>query len=395
MEVIFERLDAGQLVSPNPCRKVFGTAGGVIGRGEECDWAIPDNERLLSKRHARVSFQGGMFFLTDISGNGVFHRKNGTRLPKGERVPIRDGDIYVMGECELLARLMVRSGNGTSEASRSVSTGNFIPDNAFVGLDPLIGLDQQERVFSEIDGLIDPSGMPAYGSGRSDHVRTDMENLRLPELVEADNQPEPLLTPEPCESAREDFWLRFGNSLGMDLGDLDDEAREALAVNVALLLKQSVDGLQQSLRTRSELKNELRLAQTFFQGPRKNPLKYTDDALPMLLQPGVPFQLSASEAIARSFDDLRAHQVALLAASRATMRGVLEHFSPRQLVLRMEREQRPLIRTSGGLWRAFGRYHQALCENDDWVERLLARDFAKAYEEQVRLVSTLQNDLHG
>jgi type VI secretion system protein ImpI len=105
--------------------------------------------------------------------------------------------------------------------------------------------------------------------------------------------------------------------------------------------------------------------------------------------------LSASEAIARSFDDLRAHQVALLAASRATMRGVLEHFSPRQLVSRMEREQRPLIRTSGGLWRAFGRYHQALCEDDDWVERLLARDFAKAYEEQVRLVSTLQNDLHG
>lgn len=109
----------------------------------------------------------------------------------------------------------------------------------------------------------------------------------------------------------------------------------------------------------------------------------------------MPLQLSASEAITRSFNDLQAHQVALLAATRSTLRTVLEHFSPRQLVLRMEREQRPLISTSGGHWRAFGRYHQALCEDDDWVERLLARDFAKAYEEQVRLVSTLQNDLHG
>lgn len=395
MEVIFERLDAGQFVSPSPCRKIFGTAGGVIGRGEDCDWVIPDSDRLLSKRHARVSFQGGAFFLTDISGNGVSHRRSGARLPRGEPVPIKDGDTYVMGECELLARLVARSGNSIPKADRSVSTGNFIPDDAFVGLDPLETLDQHERVFSGIDGLTRPSTMSAYGSEPSDPVRADMESLRLPELVEADNEPEPASPPEPFKPTREEFWQRFGNSLGMDLGDFDEQARETLAVNVAQLLKQSVQGLQQSLRTRSELKSELRLAQTFFQGPRKNPLKYTDDALPILLQPGAPFQLPASEAISCSFHDLQAHQVALLAASRSTLRAVLEHFSPRQLVLRMGREQRPLISTSGGHWRAFGRYHQALCEDDDWAERLLARDFAKAYEEQVRLVSTLQNDLHG
>jgi type VI secretion system protein ImpI len=395
VEVIFERLDARQFGSPNPCRKIFGTAGGVIGRGEDCDWVIPDSERLLSKRHARVSFQGGMFSLTDISGNGISHRRNGARLPKGEPVPIKDGDIYVMGECELLARLVIRSGNNIPEADRSVFGGNLIPDDAFMGLDPLEGLDRQEHVFSGIDGLINPSAMPAYGSGCSDPVRADMESLRLPELVDADNELAPLLTPQPCEPARQDFWQRFGQSLGMDLGDMDEEARQALAVNVAQLLKQSVQGLQQSLRTRSELKSELRLAQTFFQGSRKNPLKYTDDVLPILLQPGVPLQLSASEAITRSFHDLQAHQVALLAASRSTLHAVLEHFSPHQLVLRMGREQWPLINTSGGHWRAFGRYHQGLCEDDDWVERLLARDFAKAYEQQVRLVSTLQNDLNG
>nr|WP_269807945.1 type VI secretion system-associated FHA domain protein TagH [Pseudomonas agronomica] len=388
-------MDARQFVSPNPCRKIFGMAGGVIGRGEACDWVIPDSERLLSKRHAQVSFRGGVFFLTDISGNGISHRRSGARLPKGEPVPIKDGDIYVMGECELLARLVARSGNSIPEADRSVSTGNFIPDDAFVGLDPLEALDRPERAYSEIDELINPSAIPAYGSGRLDPARADRESLRLPELVDADNELAPLPAPEPSKPVREDFWQRFGHSLGMDLGDMDEEAREALAVNVAQLLRQSVRGLQQSLRTRSELKSELRLAQTFFQGPRKNPLKYTDDALPMLLQPGAPLQLSASEAIARSFHDLQAHQVALLAASRSTLHAVLEHFSPRQLVLRMGREQKPLISTSGGHWRAFGRYHQGLCEDDDWIERLLARDFAKAYEEQVRLVSTLQNDLHG
>jgi type VI secretion system protein ImpI len=33
--------------------------------------------------------------------------------------------------------------------------------------------------------------------------------------------------------------------------------------------------------------------------------------------------------------------------------------------------------------------------SDDWSERLFARDFAQAYEEQVRLIATLNTDLQG
>jgi type VI secretion system protein ImpI len=63
--------------------------------------------------------------------------------------------------------------------------------------------------------------------------------------------------------------------------------------------------------------------------------------------------------------------------------------SRQQLTLRFERDNKPLLATSGRRWRAFGRYHQALRQDDDWSERLLARDFAQAYEEQIRLISTL------
>jgi type VI secretion system protein ImpI len=158
------------------------------------------------------------------------------------------------------------------------------------------------------------------------------------------------------------------------------------------LLKQSIGGLQQSLRTRSELKNELRLAQTLVQGTHKNPLKFavdTGEALDILLQPNKPGQMPAGQAISRAFHDLQAHQLALLTASRAAVRCTLEHFSPQQLTLRFERDNKPLLATSGSRWRAYGRYHQALRQDDDWSERLLARDFAQAYEEQIRLISTL------
>jgi type VI secretion system protein ImpI len=77
------------------------------------------------------------------------------------------------------------------------------------------------------------------------------------------------------------------------------------------------------------------------------------------------------------------------------LRATLEHFSPRQLMLRLALGDKPLVNTSGRYWRAYGRYHQSLCQDDEWTERLLARDFAQAYEEQIRLVSTLHNDRHG
>jgi type VI secretion system protein ImpI len=87
--------------------------------------------------------------------------------------------------------------------------------------------------------------------------------------------------------------------------------------------------------------------------------------------------------------------LALLTASRAAVRCTLEHFSPQQLTLRFERDNKPLFTTSGSRWRAYGRYHHALCQDDDWSERLLTRDFAQVYEEQIRLISTLNADYQG
>ncbi|MBC3363630.1 type VI secretion system-associated FHA domain protein TagH [Pseudomonas sp. SWRI154] len=394
MEIVFELLKVKQFIPPDLCRQTFGPAGGVIGRGEDCDWVIPDSERLLSKRHAQVSFREGMFFLTDTSGNGISNRENGVRLPRGEPIRIKDGDVYIMGRFELRARLVVDMTIGAGTNSPEPA-GQHIPDDAFLDLDPLRALDQQESVFSEIDELIDPFAMPLHALGRSDRARVDTENLLLPELVEAVAEPAPFPLSDTAKPIDEEFWQRFGMSLDMDLSGLDEQDRKALAINVALLFKQSVKGLQQSLRTRSDLKCELHLAQTPIQGNQRNPLKYRDDALETLLQPSTAGKSTASEVITCAFRDLQAHQLALLSASRVTLRATLEHFSPRQIVLRMEREKRWLLNTAGRYWRAYSRHHQALCQDDDWTERLLARDFAKAYEEQVRLISALQHDPHG
>ena len=395
MELVFERLNTQHLLSTDLIQKTFKQAGGVIGRGQDCDWVIADRKRHLSSHHASISYRDGRFFLTDVSSNGTLDLVSGARLLKGEAVPIEDGSAYALGDIRIRARLVFDPAPFDVEVGLPQAAGSVIPDNAFLDLDPLHALDQEEREYSLIDELIDPRAVFEDTPQRADYALIDRENLTVPELVQAPQALAPASLPVETRRESEGFWDRFGAALGLDIEDLDDVAREALALNAARLLRQSVGGLQQSLRTRSELKTELRLAQTTAQGCQMNPLKFTADAgeaLDVLLRPGKPGQLSAEQAIAHAFRDVQAHQVALLSASRAALRGTLEHFSPQQMTLRFERDTKPLFATSGSRWRAYGRYHQALRQDNDWSERLLARDFAQAYEEQVRLISALHFD---
>ena len=398
MELVFKILNTKQFVPTDLCQKTFKQAGGMIGRGEDCDWVIPDRKRHLSSHHALVSFCDGAFFLTDISNNGIQGGASGARLRKGEAERIEHGSVYVLGDFEIRARLVRDSATYDVEVGLPQAAGSIIPDDAFIELDPLNALGQKDRVYSEIDELISPGAAVDDTRQRADYARIDMESLMVPELIAAPAEPAPAPAPKAVERQTDSFWDQFGAALGVDLKGLDHNARESLALNAARLLKQSIAGLQQSLRTRSELKNELRLAQTTVQGTQRNPLKFAVDAgetLGILMQPNKPGQLSADQALSRAFRDLQAHQVALLMASRAAVRSALEHFSPQQLTLRFERDNKPLIPTSGSRWRAYGRYHQALRQDDEWSERLLARDFAQAYEEQIRLISTLHTDHQG
>ncbi|MFS2159546.1 type VI secretion system-associated FHA domain protein TagH [Pseudomonas sp. Pseusp122] len=398
MELVFEILHAKQFVPPQLCQKTFNQAGGVIGRGEDCDWCIPDKERYLSKQHALISYRADAFFLTDTSRNGTRDRTSGALLQKGDPIRIEHGSVYMLGDIEIRALLVRDPGTIDFEPGSPQPAGSVIPDDAFLELDPLYLLDKHKRANSEIDKLISPSATIDDANRRADFARVDMEHLTVPALVAPPNEPTPApLSPAPARLG-EAFWEHFGTVLGVDVKTLDHDAREALALSAVRLLRQSVAGLQQSLRTRSELKNELRLAQTIAHGVQQNPLKFTVDAgeaLGAMLQPDKPGQLSAEQAVSRAFRDLQAHQVALVSASRAAVRGVLEHFSPQQLTLRFERDSKPLMMTSGSRWRAYSRYHQALCQDDDWNERMLARDFAQVYEEQVRLISTLHTDHQG
>ena len=125
-------------------------------------------------------------------------------------------------------------------------------------------------------------------------------------------------------------------------------------------------------------------------------MRYTADATSAindLLKEHNPHQLPPEQAINRAFRDLQAHQVALLAACRGAIRGVIHQFSPEQLILTFEqRGEKGLVKGNSWKWRTYCRYHNLLQQDVEWSDRLFSKDFTTYYEEQVRLLASLNND---
>lgn len=386
MELTLEIINPDQAGPLQQLRKVFERRGGAIGRQEYADWVIVDAAKQVSRQHAYISYNGSHFCMRDVSTNGTRYKTTGEPLRPNKDERIEDGGIYLVGTLEIRAQLT--NTRIESAASGLASGALIIPEDVDFRRLPAAAT---EHVWACAIPEIEPQQC-------ADYAPIDREHLLVPTLVPPLPEPEPCAEPPllPCQN--EVFWQRFGRALGISVDDLNQSEREGLAVNTAHLFKVSIGNLQQSLRTRAELKNELRLLLSTGQYTRRNPIKHaatTSDAVSSLLLDGQS-RMHAERLINRVFTDLQAHQVAMLGASRAALRSTLDHFAPQQLAQRFEREgHKPLFATDGSLWRAFGRYHQGLAQDDDWSERLLARDFARAYEEQVRLIDSLHTDPQG
>lgn len=105
MELILEVINPHSADQSFKSSHRFREAGGLIGRGDQCVWRLPDPSRHLSSQHALIVVEDETFYLEDCSTNGVFVNGADQPLGKGQRHPIADGDEYQMGPFRILARL--------------------------------------------------------------------------------------------------------------------------------------------------------------------------------------------------------------------------------------------------------------------------------------------------
>ena len=405
MELILEIVSDQQFADNTVVSKEFKTAGGIIGRAPDCDWIIADPKRYVSGHHAMITTKNNQFYITDVSSNGTILKNTGSKLPAGEPFLIEHGAIFCLGEYDIHARLAYDPEVFDDVVGKPVEAGSIIPDDAFLDLDPIKAIEQQPFQYMDMDELADfMKPHEQTDVQRKDYARVDIESLDIPTLV-AEKLTAPVELPMPTKVTHQpqliavnlsnNFWDKFLGELGIDASKVDNVEKESIALNTAKLFKQCITGIQQCLRTRTELKNELRLPITSVQVTGNNPLRYTADAtsaISDLLRKHNLNQLSPEQAINRSFRDLQAHQVALLAACRGAVRGVVNQFSPEKLVLAYEqRGEKGLIKGNAWKWRTYCRYHNLLQQDAEWSDRLFSKDFTLSYEEQVRLLASLND----
>jgi type VI secretion system protein ImpI len=163
---------------------------------------------------------------------------------------------------------------------------------------------------------------------------------------------------------------------------------QPLPGNVDEIFRVVVDGVMDVLRARAEIKNTFRLPVTIIQRSENNPLKFApnpEEALQKIMTPSGGAFMSGTAAFEDAFDDIRCHQMAMLAGVRAAFESLLVHFNPD----RFEQEadggsKRSAFAGKGKYWERYREHFEGLNKDpDDCFRRLFGDEFARAYEEQL------------
>jgi FHA domain-containing protein len=186
----------------------------------------------------------------------------------------------------------------------------------------------------------------------------------------------------------------LAQALELEPGDLDTTHPMETIRIVGELLNLTVSGLYQMLEMRAQLKNELRIEdRTMIASRENNPLKHSDtarDALRYLVdvrQHGNKLFLQPSKAIGDAVNDVCAHEVAVMAGTRAALQAALKMFSPETVEKRIKKSGAldsvmPALHRAK-LWESFlAMYVELEKEAEDHFDRLLNQEFARAYAEQ-------------
>jgi type VI secretion system FHA domain protein len=429
-------------------RHAFSTAGGVIGRAKSSDWVLPHPK--VSGRHAIVTFLDGVFYIEDTSTNGVAINSPGNRLVAGRRYALQAGDRLLIDPYEIGVTVATQGGMAPDAiSSRLPST----PEPVAEELDPLMLIGggatrPPARPVPSAEALghrsvmsdhyeppavvLPPPAPPAPGSfiipdnynpledefltppappaPRAPAVRVEApppfvppEPVPLPpplpppvavpaEIVAP--PPAPVFVraeapPAPVPEQRSDSALA---ELLAGAGLENVQPTPDLARSFGEIFRVVVSGVMDVLQSRQQVKDEFRMEMTHFRPANNNPLKFSanvDDALHNLLVKRNPAYLGPVDAFEDAFDDLRNHQLAVLAGMRVAFDSLLAEFDPD----RLEKEFNRQLKQKSWLdavararyWELYRERREQMARDPDaCFTRLFGEEFARAYDEQLK-----------
>ncbi len=157
--------------------------------------------------------------------------------------------------------------------------------------------------------------------------------------------------------------------------------------------RQTVQGLREVLMARSRIKRDIGTRGVTVLGPvANNPLKFSvtvEEAMFTLLTKQGPAYMPLLQALGEGFNDIKTHELAMLAGTQAALAHILQRFDPHTLEARLGQPGVLDKILAGGrkarYWDLFTNlYAEIAREAEEDFQELFGREFARAYEEQLR-----------
>ncbi|EKE75640.1 type VI secretion system-associated FHA domain protein TagH [Gallaecimonas xiamenensis] len=365
----------------------FSNGNQYLGRSNECQWQLPDPDRVISSKHAEIIKKENAYWLRDISTNGVFLNNAAQPLGRENESKLNHGDTLRIGDYEIAVKVIEKEEVGNKEiasssSANSISTPEIIPPATKAvapvpeavaepasAPEPALGFGSLASSLGEPGGTDSHVDMPRSSSG----IPTEW-NWGSAEAKE--EAPQPAAKPELVSALLE--------GLGMTKQFADKAPDAALMKELGNLTRIMLERLLDLLHMRAEQKQKLRVQQTTFRRQENNPLKFSataQDALESLIIRRHNSFLGPQEAVEEAFADIRHHEQALLVAVEKVVVSLLE---TEAVVEDSALDRMPVI----GKARAFERWQRQqdhLKHEFGDAERMMRSDlFVDAYENAIR-----------
>lgn len=182
----------------------------------------------------------------------------------------------------------------------------------------------------------------------------------------------------------------FLRGAGLAPGALPHGLTPEIMTIIGSLLRSATAGAVDMLAARAATKREVQASVTIISVQANNPLKFlpnADAALLQLLGKKMPGFMRADVAMRDAFDDLRAHEVGVIAGTRAALTEVLGKFDPAVLGDKLAKgsvlESLMPSARKAKLWDMYlERYLQIRREAEDDFQSIFGRAFVQAYERE-------------
>jgi predicted component of type VI protein secretion system len=319
-----------------------------IGRDAGCTVVVEDPQKHLSRFHVEIEQQDGVYWMSVVSKVNPVMVK-GRRYGPGTRLTIKSGDTFEMGEYEIHV---------------------LFPEAGAVDID----ISDPNAIFDE------PTFV--HGSGG---------------VAPTPSQPAPPAArpaPDSAPAAGIGGALRaFLDGAGVPHKALSAAESERLLRDCGAVLRAAVEGLMMLLIARAEMRKEFQAEERTMVAARdNNPLKLMSDpheAMGFLLDPTERTDgfLDPVQSVGDACEDLRSHEIALMAAMRAAILGALRRVDPHALERAFEKSAGGFVLGSrkAKLWDLFVAHQEKLSHDaQEDFNKVFGKDFMSAYQSQLR-----------